>query len=1052
MADSIERRTEAKGLYSAGNPFALPAGAYLEATNVVVQEPNVVEPRKGLDDYQGFNRGGSLPNLAGGAAWSFPSGDRHFEHVSLAGYRPIGFLDVTQDIVWALGNFSTGNFVALADRSTHHQAYGVKNSGYVAGDMSTQYDLYPDRDWGDAFNADWTDTGYQTLKMAQYRNGRYAVPQFTKFREAVLTTTATGVYRSEESYAPYITGVLGSPGSYTTTTVNYGGIWLNARKAGLKKPAWIRATTSYASGTWTGVVTASSKNVYTVAFRACYQYTPGAVAKAASPIGIPSGYEIPSSGIQTATPAGNFQASDAGLVIGPPSDRVVVTGNVLPKMTALTKSGSTATATFAADHGMTLGSRFSIVEANDSTWVGNYTVATAPSTTQITFTASTSLTTGTVTEWTRPMKVDVLVGDVDREAGWELKLFRTNETGVAQAQGATDPGDECFEVTDLSWTAGTAYSGGPAIQITTVDGSEGLDSLLYTNPSRETISKANDRPPLSRASALYQQYAFFANCDLPAISMHRWAPDGTSTPGNISFQIEYQGSTVTETYNAGATEDYTVTPRTFRVETGGTPSQNVQETMRSLCRVINNCSAHLRAYYVSEFEDVPGRVVFVAVGTDRDAVKIVPDTGYSDEFDPPLDTRFRPKGYPNRLFYSKFQQPEHVPALNYIDIGDATHEILALVPTDDRLLIVTNKSVFELTGVTDASFSVRPLNLTLGTVAPRTTVVLNNSAFTLTQSGFTQLAGDFESISTPIDDEVQPRLKWSNLFDVAHAVADPLRREVILWLPVDQNSTETVGYRFSAINSAWTKLDRSAGAATYMASENDLLVAFATPDLATQKLTVIRDSGTVDDYREERIATTITGVESPTVVTVNHSDDFFAAPAVGWQLEQGSAQSVVSKVEDLGSGNYRLTVEEAKDWTAAAANLYPAITTRVIPAPFVGGQAGLLKQFTEAAISLKFNSVREATFGFTTDQNRTETFVTVKNDALSFGWGKSPWGHFPWGNPEPEIDLGLRTFIPAEAQYGRSLVMSFNHARAGEKYQIIEWDISVSPKTETTVR
>ena len=54
---------------------------------------------------------------------------------------------------------------------------------------------------------------------------------------------------------------------------------------------------------------------------------------------------------------------------------------------------------------------------------------------------------------------------------------------------------------------------------------------------------------------------------------------------------------------------------------------------------------------------------------------------------------------PNRLFYSKVSEPDHVPTLNYIDVGRLDQPILRVLPVRDACYVVKTDGVWYLSGI-----------------------------------------------------------------------------------------------------------------------------------------------------------------------------------------------------------------------------------------------------------------------------------------------------------------------------------------------------------------
>ena len=73
---------------------------------------------------------------------------------------------------------------------------------------------------------------------------------------------------------------------------------------------------------------------------------------------------------------------------------------------------------------------------------------------------------------------------------------------------------------------------------------------------------------------------------------------------------------------------------------------------------------------------------------------------------------------PNRIMFSKFQQPEAVPILNFIDVGPKDKEIKRILALRESLFILKEDGIWRLTGTTSADFTVAPFDSSAIILAP----------------------------------------------------------------------------------------------------------------------------------------------------------------------------------------------------------------------------------------------------------------------------------------------------------------------------------------------
>jgi concanavalin A-like lectin/glucanase superfamily protein len=110
--------------------------------------------------------------------------------------------------------------------------------------------------------------------------------------------------------------------------------------------------------------------------------------------------------------------------------------------------------------------------------------------------------------------------------------------------------------------------------------------------------------------------------------------------------------------------------------------------------------------------------------------------------------------FPGGLSWSKTDEPEHVPPVNFAFVGDLKKAILALVPTRDALFILKEDGVFRLTGV-NATWRIDPYDPTLFCCLPNSVVPLQEQAYFLSNKGVIAFSdGGSEIVSQPVDDVI----------------------------------------------------------------------------------------------------------------------------------------------------------------------------------------------------------------------------------------------------------------------------------------------------------
>jgi hypothetical protein len=167
---------------------------------------------------------------------------------------------------------------------------------------------------------------------------------------------------------------------------------------------------------------------------------------------------------------------------------------------------------------------------------------------------------------------------------------------------------------------------------------------------------------------------------------------------------------------------------------------------------------------------------------------------------------------PNRIYYSKYLQPEAVPILNALDVGSEDQEILRIFPLRDSLFVFKQDGLFRISGEVEP-FVITLFDTSCVLIAPDSVAVANNIIYAWTNKGISNVteAGVTE-ISRPIDTQIL-KLASSN-YNTFNKVTWGLGYDSDNSYTVFTNSQigdqyATVGFRFSNLTNTWTNIKRS---------------------------------------------------------------------------------------------------------------------------------------------------------------------------------------------------------------------------------------------------
>ncbi len=394
-------------------------------------------------------------------------------------------------------------------------------------------------------------------------------------------------------------------------------------------------------------------------------------------------------------------------------------------------------------------------------------------------------------------------------AGDIVQLYRS-ETVTAAA--TSQPSDDCRLVYEYIVQSGDVTAGFFTIQDVVPDDLRG--AALYTNATQDGILAAETRPPVCSYAAYFKNVAWYSGVNdkgyqatLTILGVSAWATGGGSETNFILGGVTYKATTAEDLPN-----------HKFLKATAGSASQNNAMTAQSLCRAINYNNATYKASYLSGPTDTQTVIGLKAYPTLSAPIYTAPSLTTSiapaaGSVAPNLPITFTTSAKPNWLFFSKENQPEAVPDLNYAACGSPDTFITGMAALRDSLFVFSTTGLYRVTGTSPADVRVEMFDETIRqqvgqsfSIASAGNMVFamcNQGLVTVTESGVT-------IISQPIFSLVQEAAGdiW-NASDVAPPVigaASSVEQKYMCIL----NSQDTSGLGtqqfliYNYITGAWT--------------------------------------------------------------------------------------------------------------------------------------------------------------------------------------------------------------------------------------------------------
>jgi hypothetical protein len=384
----------------------------------------------------------------------------------------------------------------------------------------------------------------------------------------------------------------------------------------------------------------------------------------------------------------------------------------------------------------------------------------------------------------------------------------------------------------------------------------------------------------------------------------------------------------------------------------------------------------------------------------------------------------------NMVYYSKSQQPEHVPLLNKIPVGPSNKEILRIIALRDSAIVIKEEGVYRITGETPQSFTVVPVDDTVFCKSINSVVKLSNQVFMLSNQGVVAVSeSGVQVISHEIEPSITPLLTVSALGDYTAAMAYESERSY--FISTITNSTDTAANQtlvYNIFTKTWVRHTYAMSAGIVEPGVDKMHFAKPSSAVVYQE----RKAFTEEDYVDPESSITILSI-SGRVVQFSIGG---GTPQAGWIITQGTTSILIDSIIPISTG-YQATVKEdpPASWTTGAATVSPSIGLEVEWQSWTHLNPDTLKQVRAVGILTDdtpgTNSVTSliATFRSNFDPELEE----VEIEQPGTGWG-SAWGSSPWGGTGDSS--GYPTWVPLNKQYCTRMNVGVKHTNAKEKISI----------------
>jgi hypothetical protein len=594
------------------------------------------------------------------------------------------------------------------------------------------------------------------------------------------------------------------------------------------------------------------------------------------------------------------------------------------------------------------------------------------------------------------------------------QVYRSNLSATA----TSEPNDELQLVGEANPTSAQITARAITVTDSTPDSLKG--AFLYTNANQETISEENDIPPFAKDIATFKNYMFYAGIKTKHSINIKLLAVGGSAGLALNDTITIDGLVFT----AKATE--TIANREFALATAGSPAQNIDDTARSLVRVINQYLSNttVYAYYTTGYTELPGQIFIQKRSIQAGSFTVVPSRTTSWDVDTGTSAN---QDFPHGLAWSKPQQPEHAPAAHLQFVGDKAFPIRRILALRESLFILKDDGIWRLTGV-NGSWRIDSIDTSTKILAPDSAVVLNNLVVCLSDLGVVQISD--------IGVQIQSRAIKDKLDNLMGASLDNLKKQsfgisyetegkyILYTVATSADTFPTQAFVYNTFTNTWTMWDKPA--LSGFINKADGLLYISQPD--TNQVLKERKSSTFRDYVDEEIEGYSITAFSQYKVSLNTVSGL----TVGDLLYLTS--SIYSPITAIDTSSNSVTVSDVRLWTVGAVKVNKAITCTIEWANQTFGNPGVDKLFQETTVLFKSQSFISSQIGFYTDMSGGYAYSTLMGSFGYGAWGLSPWGSDLWGGisrPKP-----LRVFVPREKSRGSLLSIRFVNRQAYSSFAL----------------
>lgn len=194
----------------------------------------------------------------------------------------------------------------------------------------------------------------------------------------------------------------------------------------------------------------------------------------------------------------------------------------------------------------------------------------------------------------------------------------------------------------------------------------------------------------------------------------------------------------------------------------------------------------------------------------------------------------------NRLYFSKSNQPDAVPLLNYLDVGAEDKAILRIFPLRDSLFVFKEDGLYRVSGEIEP-FVLALFDSSCVLIAPDSVDVSNNEVYCWTLKGIVKVNETGVSdppVSRPLDTEILKlgSAGYPNFKTITWGVGyDSDNTYTVYTNTSPEDEYATLGFTYNNLTNTWTNVVRSQTCGLVLDTDDKLYMGSGTKNLIDQE-------------------------------------------------------------------------------------------------------------------------------------------------------------------------------------------------------------------------